>query len=89
MSFPIPTAPLPKLFYTLAELRAIGGPARTNAYKLAKGGQLKIVAIPGLGRGVTADEAQRFFASGRPLAEVKRNTSKGAAASLAARGAAE
>jgi hypothetical protein len=73
----------PKLFFTLAEFHAAGGPCHTNAYKLDAQRLLTLTHPPGCKVGVTAAEAARFFASA-PTA--KRDLSKATNASLKARG---
>ena len=60
------------LFYTLSMFKAAGLPGRTRAYDLANLGLLMLVK-DGAGRvGVTRAEAERYFATARPLSECKR-----------------
>ena len=78
---------LQKLFYTLAEFQEAGGPGHTTAYKLANLGRLNIVKTLHGRTGITAAEAERYFASSKPIAISKRDTAPGIAASLRSRAA--
>ena len=49
------------------EWRAAGLPASTKAYELAKTGKLNLVRDLGGRTGVTAEEAQRYFANVEPI----------------------
>jgi hypothetical protein len=75
MSTPIPTpAPAP-FFIVLRDFKAFGLPCRSQAYHLNDLGLLNLSVDPAGRRGVTADEARRYVASAKPLAEVKRDLS--------------
>jgi hypothetical protein len=69
-------SPLPKLFFTLKEFQAAGGPGRVKCYDLHKHAKLNLVKDAAGRVGITAEEACRYFASAQPLDEVKRDTSK-------------
>jgi len=85
----ISTSSTPELlFYSLEQFRAAGGPGRTKAYELAGLGLLELVKSPHGKVGVTAAEVRRYFAASTPIALVKRDTSRGTAASLRSRGVA-
>ena len=87
MSVIAPTSSTPELlFYSLEQFHAAGGPGRTKCYELANLGSLKLIKSPHGKVGVTADEARRYFAQSVPICFVKRDTSRGTAASLKARG---
>jgi len=68
------------LFYPLSEFKAIGLPCRTKAYQLSRLGFLNLVKDPAGRVGITAEEARRYLALSRPLAECKRDLGKATAA---------
>jgi hypothetical protein len=84
------TAPAPAPFFILLtspSLKAAGLPCKVTCYKLDKLGLLKITVDPAGRRGITIDDARRFFAHGRPLAEMPagRDVGKATAASVESR----
>jgi hypothetical protein len=86
MSTPTPAGATPdRLFYTLAQFHAAGGPGKTKAYALEAEGKLQLVRTPHGTVGVTPEEARRFIAASVPIRGAKLNRSRATEASLAAR----
>jgi hypothetical protein len=53
--------PNPSAFcYTVAEVRELGGPARTKTYELVKSGQLKMIDVAGCKR-ITGDSLRALL----------------------------